>query len=114
MRSTGAPRSTAPSRNPDGAEGPRVTGNEFTGTGWNPYGITGKNVITYYFAKQGEVFIDEDPTTPGTTDTMVAKGFEQWEKDVYLNAFGEYSKVADIVYVEVDDRDRRRLHPHHL
>src|SRR5687767_2892508 len=52
------------SRNPDGAEGPRPTGNEFTGHAWNPYGITGKNVITYYFARQGEVFIDEDPTTP--------------------------------------------------
>ena len=34
------------SRNPDGEEGPRVTGNEYTGTGWNPYGIQGKNVVT--------------------------------------------------------------------
>jgi Ca2+-binding RTX toxin-like protein len=92
------------SRNPDGAEGPRPTGNDFTGHAWNEYGITGKNVITYYFARQGEIFIDEDPTTPGTTDTIVASGFEQWEKDVYLNAFGAYSKVADIVYVEVQDR----------
>jgi Ca2+-binding RTX toxin-like protein len=92
------------SRNPDGAEGPRETGNEFTGTGWNPFGIQGKNVITYYFAKQGEIFIDENPLTPGTTDTMVAKGFAQWEKDAYGNAFGAYSKVADLVYVEVQDR----------
>jgi len=92
------------SRNPDGAEGPRPTGNEFTGHAWNPFGIEGKNVITYYFARQGEIFIDEDPTTPGTTDTIVASGFEDWEKDVYLNAFGAYSKVADIVYVEVQDR----------
>jgi Ca2+-binding RTX toxin-like protein len=92
------------SRNPDGQEGPRVTGNDFTGVGWNPYGITGKNVITYYFAREGEVFIDEDPTTPGTTDTIVAAGFEDWEKGVYLNAFGAYSNVADIVYVEVSSR----------
>jgi Ca2+-binding RTX toxin-like protein len=92
------------SRNPDGAEGPRPTGNAFTGAAWNPYGIEGKNVITYYFARQGEIFIDEDPTTPGTTDTIVASGFEDWEKDVYLNAFGAYSKVADLVYVEVQDR----------
>ena len=92
------------SRNPDGAEGPRPTGNEFIGHASNPYGIVGKNVITYYFARQGEVFIDEDPTTPGSTDTIVASGFEDWEKDVYLNAFGAYSKVADIVYIEVDNR----------
>ena len=92
------------SRNPDGTEGPRETGNEFTGVGWNPFGIVGKNVITYYFAKQGEIFIDEDPTTVGTTDTMIAKGFAQWEKDAYLDAFGAYSKVADIVYVEVQSR----------
>ncbi len=92
------------SRNPDGAEGPRDTGNEYTGTGWNPYGIQGKNVITYYFAKQGDIFIDENPLTPGTTDTMVAKGFADWEKAAYANAFGAYSSVADLVYVEVDDR----------
>ena len=92
------------SRNPDGAEGPRPTGNAATGHAWNPYGIEGKNVITYYFARQGEIFIDEDPTTPGTTDTIVASGFEEWEKAVYLEAFGAYSKVADIVYVEVQDR----------
>jgi Ca2+-binding RTX toxin-like protein len=92
------------SRNPDGEEGPRETGNDYTGTAWNPFGIQGKNVITYYFAKQGEIFIDEDPTTPGTTDTMVAKGFAQWEMDAYQGAFGAYSKVADLVYVEVQDR----------
>ena len=93
------------SRNPDGAEGPRPTGNAPTGHAWNPYGIEGKNVITYYFAKQGEIFIDENPATPGTTETMIAKGFEDWEKDVYLDAFGAYSKVADLVYVEVDSRE---------
>jgi Ca2+-binding RTX toxin-like protein len=92
------------SRNPDGDEGPRVTGNPETGYAYNPYGIEGKNVITYYFAKQGEVFIDEDPTTPGTTDTIVANGFADWEKAAYLQAMAAYSNVADIVYVEVPNR----------
>src|SRR3546814_1355374 len=32
------------SRNPDGAEGPRVTGNAFTGVGTNPFGIEGKKI----------------------------------------------------------------------
>ena len=35
------------SRNPDGQEGPRPTDNDYTGTGWNPFGIQGKNVVTY-------------------------------------------------------------------
>jgi serralysin len=93
------------SRNPDGAEGPRVTGNEFTGSASNPYGVpAGKNVITVYFAKAGDVFVDENPADPGLTTTMIAKGFEQWEKDAFTYVFDEYERVADIVYVEVDDR----------
>ena len=93
------------SRNPDGEEGPRVTGNPFTGYAYNPYGIEGKTVITYYFARQGELFIDEDPTTPGTTDTMIANGFADWEKSAYLGAFKAFSDVADIVYVEVQNKN---------
>ena len=93
------------SRNPDGEEGPRVTGNAFTGYAYNEFGIVGKNVITYYFAKAGDIFIDEDPTTIGLTTTMVAKGLEQWEKDAFYKAFGEFEKVADLVYVEVDNRE---------
>jgi len=89
-------------RNPDGEEGPRPTGNPFEATS-NEFGITGKNVITVYFAKAGEVYIDEDPTTPGTTDSMVSKGFEPWEMAAYQSAFEAYSNVADIVYVVVDD-----------
>ncbi|MFN3944293.1 MAG: M10 family metallopeptidase C-terminal domain-containing protein [Allosphingosinicella sp.] len=92
------------SRNPDGEEGPRETGNPFTGHAWNPYGITGKNVITYYFAKAGDVFVDEDPTNPGLTTTMIAAGMEQWEKDAFVTAFKEYEKVADIVYIETQNR----------
>ena len=92
------------SRNPDGEEGPRITGNAFTGVGSNPYGVEGKNVITVYFAKAGDIFISEDPTTPGSTENMIAKGLVQWEKDAFLAAFHEYEKVADVVFVEVTSR----------
>ena len=92
------------SRNPDGAEGPRVTGNAFTGVGSNPFGIEGKNVITVYFAKAGDIFLSEDPTNPGLTTTMVAKGLQAWEKDAFLNAFSHYENVADLVFVEVATR----------
>jgi Ca2+-binding RTX toxin-like protein len=92
------------SRNPDGAEGPRVTGNEFTGVGSNPYGITGKNVITVYFAKAGDVFVSEDPTNPGLTENIVAKGLQAWEVNAFMLALGEFEKVADIDFVVVDNR----------
>jgi Ca2+-binding RTX toxin-like protein len=92
------------SRNPDGEEGPRITGNPFTGVGWNPYGIEGKNVITVYFAKAGDIFIDQDPTTPGTTETMVAKGMADWEMQAFWNALHLYEQVADVVFVEVQNR----------
>jgi Ca2+-binding RTX toxin-like protein len=92
------------SRNPDGAEGPRVTGNEFTGVGSNPYGITGKNVITVYFAKAGDVFVSEDPTNPGLTENIVAKGLQAWELNAFMLALGEFEKVADIDFVVVDNR----------
>jgi len=92
------------SRNPDGEEGPRVTGNAFTGVGSNPYGIEGKNVITVYFAKAGDVFVSEDPTNPGLTENIVAKGLVAWEKEAFLAAFDLYENVADLVFVEVDNR----------
>jgi hypothetical protein len=92
------------SRNPDGQEGPRPTGNAYTGVGWNPYGIEGKNVITVYFAKAGDVFVAEDPTNPGLTATMVAKGMADWEKQAFWNALHLYEQVADVTFVEVTDR----------
>ena len=92
------------SRNPDGEEGPRPTGNAHTGHGWNPEGIEGKNVVYYYFAKQGEVFVDEDPTNPGLA-TMVAAGFSDWEINAYEMALDEFEKVADVVYIEVQKRE---------
>ena len=81
-----------------------MTGNPYTGVGSNPYGIEGKNVITVYFAKAGDIFIDEDPTTPGSTETMVAKGMADWEKQAFWSALQCYENVADVVFVEVQDR----------
>lgn len=93
------------SRNPDGDNGPRDNGAEFTGTVFNPtYGVTGKNVITYYFARTGDVFVDENPATPGSTDTMIALGVTDWEKAAFRQAFNLYEQVADIVYIEVGNR----------
>ncbi|MEA3034734.1 MAG: serralysin [Sphingomonadales bacterium] len=102
-------------RNPDGNEGPRDTGNpqgttsysdatalQALATAQGKGDITGKNVITVYFAHAGEVYVDDDPTTPGTTETNVAKGFAAWEIAAYQYAFAAYAKVADIVYLVVD------------
>lgn len=89
-------------RNPDGQEGPRATGNPFEMPAANAFGVTGKNVITVYFAKAGEVYIDSDPTTPGTTDNIVAKGLDQFEKDAFEAAFRSIEKVADIDFIVVD------------
>ncbi len=93
------------SRNPDGEEGPRPTGNAFTGVGSNPYGIEGKNVITVYFAKAGDVFVSEDPTNPGLTENIVAKGMEPWELKAFEEALSFYEQVADVVFVTVDNRE---------
>jgi serralysin len=92
------------SRNPDGQEGPRITGNPFTGVGSNPYGIEGKNVITVYFAKAGDVFVSEDPTSPGATENIIAKGLQAWEKAAFQLALSYYEQVADVVFVEVSNR----------
>jgi Ca2+-binding RTX toxin-like protein len=91
------------SRNPDGAEGERATGNAFKAAS-NPFGIEGKNVITVYYAKAGDVFVSEDPANPGITTTMVAKGLQAWEKEAFKLAFSLYEQVADLVFVEVNTR----------
>jgi len=93
------------SRNPDGDNGPRDNGSVFTGTLSDPaHGVTGKNVITYYFAKAGDVFLDENPATAGSTDSMVALGFQDWEKAAFRQALSLYEQVADITYIEVQNR----------
>jgi len=101
-------------RNPDGDEGPRDTGNVQGTLNYSDLtslqalaaaqgkDITGKNVITIYFAHAGEVYVDDDPSTAGTTETIVAKGFEAWELAAYKYALAAYEKVADIVYLIVD------------
>ncbi len=92
------------SRNPDGQEGPRITDNAFTGVGANPYGIEGKNVITVYFAKAGDIFVSEDPTNPGVTENIVAQGLADWELNAFLTALDFFEQVADIEFVIVDNR----------
>jgi serralysin len=86
------------SGNPDGAEGPRPTGNAVeTVEG-------GKNVLYYYFARENEIFVDNAANPLNLTTTMVAKGFSQWEKDAIELGLERYENVADLVYIETDDR----------
>lgn len=93
------------SRNPDGDNGPRDNGAPNTGVTYNAqFDIYGANVVTYYFARTGDVFIDEDPTTPGSTDTMVAEGWVDWEIAAMRVALQQYANVADLVYIEVSTR----------
>jgi len=98
--------------NPDGDEGTRDTGNA---QGTPTYGssldipalaaaqgvdITGKNVITIYFAQAGDIFVSSDPSNPGLPPaTITAVGVQDFEHDAVVTALGEFSKVADIVYL---------------
>ncbi|WP_296820685.1 M10 family metallopeptidase C-terminal domain-containing protein [Brevundimonas sp.] len=95
------------SRNPDGDNGTRPNPWAPDGNGpilTNNYGIEGKNVITYYYAKQGDVYVDEDPLDPGLATTLQAKNMEAWEKAAFRQAFDLYEQVADIIYIEVQNR----------
>jgi hypothetical protein len=105
--------------NPDGNEGTRDTGNPqgtpvFTNLVDIPalataqgVDITGKNVITIYFAKAGDIFVSNDPTNPGLPPaTITAVGVQDYEHTAVITALGEFSKVADVVYLEVQDRDQ--------
>ena len=105
-------------RNPDGNEGTRNTGNPQGTPTYNSnvvdipalaaaqgVDITGKNVITIYFAKAGDVFTSNDPTNPGLPPaTITAVTVQGFEKQAVLTALAEFSKVADVVYLEVQDR----------
>ena len=86
------------SRNPDGQEGIRPTGNEVD---LEP---GGKNVLYYYFAKENEVFLDNHADPLNLTTTMVAKGFSEWEQNAIELALERYENVADLIYIETDDR----------
>ena len=98
-------------RNPDGAEGGRATGNPqltadnkgFT-TGYHGASTEGKNVVSIYFAKAGDVFISEDPTQPSLPPVNVAVGAADFEISAIWIALKEFEKVADVVFVETQDR----------
>lgn len=94
------------SRNPDGENGTRPNAWAPDGNGpilTNNYGIEGKNVVTYYFAKQGDVFLDEEPG--GLATMLQAQNMQQWEKDAFRQALDLYEQVADVLYIEVDNRN---------
>lgn len=94
------------SRNPDGDNGTRPNAWAPDGNGpilTNNYGIEGKNVVTYYFAKQGDVFLDEEPG--GLATMLQAQNMQQWEKDAFRQALDLYEQVADVIYIEVDNRN---------
>ena len=105
------------SRNPDGDNGTRGEGTpDFNGVTQSDKlfdyrtGIEGKNVIKVYFAKQGDVFLSPDPTTPGlTADITQLFPIEAYEKDAYRLAFQQYENVADLKYVETDNRNEADL-----
>ncbi|HEY5711884.1 MAG TPA: M10 family metallopeptidase C-terminal domain-containing protein, partial [Allosphingosinicella sp.] len=93
-------------RNPDGNEGPRDTGNDQGTPDPSPFAIAGKNVVTIYFARPGDVFISNDPANPGLPPAIVAVGAQDFEKASVWTALHEFEKVADVVYVEVQDRSQ--------
>jgi Ca2+-binding RTX toxin-like protein len=93
-------------RNPDGNEGIRDTGNPQSPVDPGAaLGHPGKNVISIYFAQAGDIFVSNDPANPGLPPaTITATGVQGFEHDAVMTALGEFEKVADIVYVEVNDR----------
>lgn len=94
-------------RNPDGNNGTRTDngvangGSPITNT---EYGVVGKNVMKFYFAKQGDVFLSDDPANPGLETTLQAREMLQWEKDAFLATMDIYEQVTDLQYIEVDNR----------
>jgi Ca2+-binding RTX toxin-like protein len=92
-------------RNPDGAETGHLTGNAFATPDDKGTGISGKNVIKIYFAKAGDLFVSEDPTQPSLPPATVAVGAADFERLAVFTALAEFSKVADVNYVETQVRD---------
>lgn len=94
-------------RNPDGNEGTHATGNPQSPVDPGAaLGHPGKNVISIYFAQAGDVFTSNDPTNPGLPPaTITATGVQQFEHDAVMTALGQFSLVADVVYIEVNDRN---------
>ncbi|MBV8685684.1 MAG: M10 family metallopeptidase C-terminal domain-containing protein [Alphaproteobacteria bacterium] len=109
--------------NPDGNEGPRDTGNAqgtptygsaldmnaiLAANGKTAADIVGKNVITIYFAKAGEVVTSlEDPSSPGLPPVAVqTSDVSDFEHAAVMTALHQFEKVADVVYLEVQSRDQ--------
>jgi serralysin len=110
-------------RNPDGNEGTRDTGNA---QGTPTYGsgldmnallaangktladIAGKNVVTIYFAKAGEVITSaEDPSNPGLPPAAIeTSDVSDFEHNAVMTALHQFEKVADVVYLEVQSNDQ--------
>lgn len=63
--------------------------------------VPGKNVITVYFAREGETYKYDDPTQPGLTEILPAAGLDTFEIVAMRNALAAFSDVADILYIEV-------------
>ncbi|HEX8412931.1 MAG TPA: hypothetical protein VF637_03480, partial [Sphingomicrobium sp.] len=86
-------------RNPDGAEGPRPTGQAAADPATvegNALGFPGKNVIYLYFAGEGDLHLNADSTIPAQ---VVIQNPYQYEVQAMLAAANEFSKVADVVFV---------------
>jgi Ca2+-binding RTX toxin-like protein len=86
-------------RNPDGMEGPRPTGQPAADPAdveGNALGFPGKNVIYLYFAGEGDLYANADSTIPAQ---VTAQDPYQYEIQAMLTAAGEFSKVADVVFV---------------
>jgi Ca2+-binding RTX toxin-like protein len=109
--------------NPDGNEGPRETGNAhgtpvygsaldmtalLAANGKTAADIAGKNVITIYFAKAGEIITSaEDPTTPGLPPAAIeTSNVSDFEHNAVMTALHQFEKVADVVYLEVQDNSQ--------
>jgi Ca2+-binding RTX toxin-like protein len=109
--------------NPDGNEGPRPTGNAqgtptygsaldmdalLAANGKTAADIAGKNVITIYFAKAGEVVTSlEDPTNPGLPPVAVqTSDVAPFEHNAVMTALHQFELVADVVYLEVQDKSQ--------
>jgi serralysin len=109
--------------NPDGNEGTRNTNNPqgtptygsaldmnalLLANGKTAADIAGKNVITIYFAKAGEVITSvENPTSPGLPPIAVETAdVTAYEHNAVMTALHQFELVADVVYLEVQDKSQ--------
>ncbi|MGJ3629133.1 matrixin family metalloprotease [Sphingomonas sp. MMS24-JH45] len=91
-------------RNPDGKETGHITGNPLGTPDAKGTGLTGTNVIKIYFAKAGDLYTSEDPTSPSLPPATVAVGAKDFEIKAVFTALAEFEKVADVKYVVTENR----------